>query len=124
MAIRGVPRERRVRDYAEVRGTGVITEQMAASALKLLDVDGEGFDPLDRRLLEVLIQRFDGGPAGVESLAAAIGEARDTIEDVIEPFLIQQGFLERTPRGRVASAKAYRHLGLMVPTAPGLFSGS
>ena len=126
---RGTPRIanrllRRVRDYAEVRGTGVITEQMAASALKLLDVDGEGFDPLDRRLLEVLIQRFDGGPAGVESLAAAIGEARDTIEDVIEPFLIQQGFLERTPRGRVASAKAYRHLGLMAPTAPGLFSGS
>lgn len=126
---RGTPRIanrllRRVRDYAEVRGTGVITEQMAASALKLLDVDGEGFDPLDRRLLEVLIRRFDGGPAGVESLAAAIGEARDTIEDVIEPFLIQQGFLERTPRGRVASAKAYRHLGLMAPTAPGLFSGS
>jgi len=126
---RGTPRIanrllRRVRDYAEVRGTGVITEDMAAAALKLLDVDGEGFDPLDRRLLEVLIQRFDGGPAGVESLAAAIGEARDTIEDVIEPFLIQQGFLERTPRGRVASAKAYRHLGLMAPTAPGLFSGS
>ncbi|MDP3856173.1 MAG: Holliday junction branch migration DNA helicase RuvB [Stagnimonas sp.] len=126
---RGTPRIanrllRRVRDYAEVRGTGVITEAMAAAALKLLDVDGEGFDPLDRRLLEVLIQRFDGGPAGVESLAAAIGEARDTIEDVIEPFLIQQGYLERTPRGRVAAAKAYRHLGLTPPTAPGLFSGA
>lgn len=126
---RGTPRIanrllRRVRDYAEVRGTGVITEDMAAAALKLLDVDGEGFDPLDRRLLEVLIRRFDGGPAGVESLAAAIGEARDTIEDVIEPFLIQQGFLERTPRGRVASASAYRHLGLTAPTMPGLFSGS
>jgi len=126
---RGTPRIanrllRRVRDYAEVRGTGVITEEMAAAALKLLDVDGEGFDPLDRRLLEVLIRRFDGGPAGIESLAAAIGEARDTIEDVIEPFLIQQGFLERTPRGRVASASAYRHLGLTAPATPGLFSGS
>ncbi len=94
---------------------------MAAAALRLLDVDGEGFDPLDRRLLDVLINRFGGGPAGVESLAAAIGEARDTIEDVIEPYLIQQGFLERTPRGRVAAAKAYRHLGLAAPSAPGLF---
>ena len=125
---RGTPRIanrllRRVRDYAEVRGEGVITEAMAAAALRLLDVDGEGFDPLDRRLLDVLINRFDGGPAGVESLAAAIGEARDTIEDVIEPYLIQQGFLERTPRGRVASAKAYRHLGLTAPSAPGLFGG-
>ncbi|ROH89420.1 Holliday junction branch migration DNA helicase RuvB [Stagnimonas aquatica] len=125
---RGTPRIanrllRRVRDYAEVRGEGVITEAMAAAALRLLDVDGEGFDPLDRRLLDVLINRFDGGPAGVESLAAAIGEARDTIEDVIEPYLIQQGFLERTPRGRVASAKAYRHLGLTAPSTPGLFSG-
>ncbi|TAJ55628.1 MAG: Holliday junction branch migration DNA helicase RuvB [Nevskiaceae bacterium] len=125
---RGTPRIanrllRRVRDYAEVRGEGIITEAMAAAALRLLDVDGEGFDPLDRRLLDVLINRFDGGPAGVESLAAAIGEARDTIEDVIEPYLIQQGFLERTPRGRVAAAKAYRHLGLMAPSAPGLFGG-
>jgi Holliday junction DNA helicase RuvB len=125
---RGTPRIanrllRRVRDYAEVRGEGVITEAMAAAALRLLDVDGEGFDPLDRRLLDVLINRFDGGPAGVESLAAAIGEARDTIEDVIEPYLIQQGFLERTPRGRVAAAKAYRHLGLTAPSAPGLFGG-
>lgn len=126
---RGTPRIanrllRRVRDYAEVRGTGVITEAMAAAALKMLDVDSEGFDPLDRRLLDVLIHRFDGGPAGVESLAAAIGEARDTIEDVIEPFLIQQGFLERTPRGRVASGKAYRHLGLKAPSTPGLFGGT
>ena len=106
---------RRVRDYAEVRGQGVITEAMATAALKMLDVDGEGFDPLDRRLLEILVQRFDGGPAGVESLAAALGEARDTIEDVIEPYLIQQGFLERTPRGRVAALKTYQHLGLTAP---------
>ena len=117
---RGTPRIanrllRRVRDYAEVRGQGVITEAMATAALKMLDVDGEGFDPLDRRLLEILVQRFDGGPAGVESLAAALGEARDTIEDVIEPYLIQQGFLERTPRGRVAALKTYQHLGLTAP---------
>lgn len=117
---RGTPRIanrllRRVRDYAEVKGQGVITEAIAAAALKLLDVDGEGFDPLDRRLLEILLHRFDGGPAGVESLAAALGEARDTIEDVIEPYLIQQGFLERTPRGRVAALKAYQHLGLTAP---------
>jgi len=121
---RGTPRIanrllRRVRDYAEVRGDGVITAATAAAALKMLDVDGEGFDPLDRRLLEVLVQRFDGGPAGVESLAAALGEARDTIEDVIEPYLIQQGFLERTPRGRVAAMKTYRHLGLNAPQRPG-----
>lgn len=117
---RGTPRIanrllRRVRDYAEVKGEGIITEAMAAAALKMLDVDGEGFDPLDRRLLSVLVQRFDGGPAGVDSLAAALGESRDTIEDVIEPYLIQQGFLERTPRGRVAALKAYQHLGLTVP---------
>ena len=121
---RGTPRIanrllRRVRDYAEVKGQGVITEAMAAAALKMLDVDGEGFDPLDRRLLEILIQRFDGGPAGVESLAAALGEARDTIEDVIEPYLIQQGYLERTPRGRVAALKAYQHLGLAAPKRGG-----
>ena len=117
---RGTPRIanrllRRVRDYAEVKGQGVITEAIAAAALKMLDVDGEGFDPLDRRLLEILINRFDGGPAGVESLAAALSESRDTIEDVIEPYLIQQGFLERTPRGRVAAPKAYLHLGLSAP---------
>ncbi len=124
---RGTPRIanrllRRVRDFAEVRGTGLITEAIAAAALKLLDIDGQGFDPLDRRLLTTLVQRFDGGPAGVDSLAAALGESRDTIEDVIEPFLIQQGFLERTPRGRVASVKAYQHLGLTAPArASGLF---
>ncbi|MES2682902.1 MAG: Holliday junction branch migration DNA helicase RuvB [Pseudomonadota bacterium] len=124
---RGTPRIanrllRRVRDYAEVKGQGVITEQIAAAALKMLDVDSEGFDPLDRKLLEVLMQRFDGGPAGVESLAAALSESRDTIEDVIEPYLIQQGFLERTPRGRVASLRAYQHLGLTAPKrGPELF---
>ena len=124
---RGTPRIanrllRRVRDFAEVRGDGLITEAIAAAALKLLDIDGQGFDPLDRRLLSTLVQRFDGGPAGVDSLAAALGEARDTIEDVIEPFLIQQGFLERTPRGRVASVKAYEHLGLTAPKrSPSLF---
>ena len=117
---RGTPRIanrllRRVRDYAEVKGQGVITEDIAAAALKMLDVDSEGFDPLDRRLLEILIHRFDGGPAGVESLAAALSESRDTIEDVIEPYLIQQGFLERTPRGRVAALRAYQHLGLTAP---------
>ena len=117
---RGTPRIanrllRRVRDYAEVRGDGIITLAIANAALKLLDVDGMGFDPSDRRLLQALIERFDGGPAGVESLAAALGEARDTIEDVIEPYLIQQGYLERTPRGRVASLKAYQHLGLAAP---------
>jgi Holliday junction DNA helicase RuvB len=117
---RGTPRIanrllRRVRDYAEVRSDGTISNATAAAALKMLDVDSLGFDPLDRRLLSTLIQRFDGGPAGVESLAAALGEARDTIEDVIEPFLIQQGFLERTPRGRVAALKAYQHLGLERP---------
>ncbi len=117
---RGTPRVanrllRRVRDFAEVKGQGVITEPIAAAALKMLDVDSEGFDPLDRRLLEILVQRFDGGPAGIESLAAALGESRDTIEDVIEPYLIQQGFLERTPRGRVAALKAYQHLGLTAP---------
>ena len=126
---RGTPRIanrllRRVRDFAEVRGNGVISEAIAGDALKLLDVDQQGFDPLDGRLLQVLVQRFDGGPAGVESLAAALGEARDTIEDVIEPYLIQQGFLERTPRGRVASARAYQHLGLTAPARPSdLFSG-
>ncbi len=120
---RGTPRIanrllRRVRDYAEVRGDGTISNATAAAALKMLDVDNLGFDPLDRRLLSTLIQRFDGGPAGVESLAAALGEARDTIEDVIEPFLIQQGFLERTPRGRVAALKAYQHLGIDHPNRP------
>ncbi|TXH03509.1 MAG: Holliday junction branch migration DNA helicase RuvB [Nevskiaceae bacterium] len=117
---RGTPRIanrllRRVRDYAEVRGNGVISESIAAEALKLLNVDGNGFDLMDRKLMLTLIERFDGGPAGVENLAAAIGEARDTIEDVIEPYLIQQGYLMRTPRGRVAGKLAYQHYGLKMP---------
>ncbi|MGH8273569.1 MAG: Holliday junction branch migration DNA helicase RuvB, partial [Gammaproteobacteria bacterium] len=104
---RGTPRIanrllRRVRDYAEVRADGVVSEEVAGAALDFLEVDREGFDPLDRRLLSVIIRHFDGGPVGVESLAAAIGEERGTIEDVIEPFLIQQGFLKRTSRGRMA----------------------
>jgi Holliday junction DNA helicase RuvB len=126
---RGTPRIanrllRRVRDYAEVRGNGVITEPIAAEALKLLNVDANGFDLMDRKLMLMLIERFDGGPAGVENLAAAIGEARDTIEDVIEPYLIQQGYLMRTPRGRVACKLAYQHYGLKMPSSlsgPDLF---
>ena len=127
---RGTPRIanrllRRVRDYAEVRGQGVITEIIAGEAMKMLDVDGNGFDLMDRKLLLTLIERFDGGPAGVDNLAAAIGEARDTIEDVIEPYLIQQGYLMRTPRGRVAGRLAYQHYGLKAPeklNTPDLFS--
>jgi Holliday junction DNA helicase RuvB len=126
---RGTPRIanrllRRVRDYAEVRGDGVISERIAAEALKLLDVDANGFDLMDRKLMLTLIERFDGGPAGVENLAAAIGEARDTIEDVIEPYLIQQGYLMRTPRGRIAGKLAYQHYGLKMPeklSTPDLF---
>jgi holliday junction DNA helicase RuvB len=127
---RGTPRIanrllRRVRDYAEVRADGRITEATAAEALKLLEVDTNGFDLMDRRLLLMLIERFDGGPAGLDNLAAAIGEARDTIEDVIEPYLIQQGYLMRTPRGRVAGKLAYQHYGLKMPDkleTPDLFS--
>ena len=122
---RGTPRIanrllRRVRDYAEVRGDGVITEPTAAAAMKLLDVDSNGFDLMDRKLLLALIERFDGGPAGLDNLAAAIGEARDTIEDVIEPYLIQQGYLMRTPRGRVACRLAYQHYGLKMPDRLGM----
>jgi len=120
---RGTPRIanrllRRVRDYAQMRADGRIDAAVAAAALAMLKVDAEGFDHMDRRLLAAVIERFDGGPVGVESLAAAIGEERGTIEDVIEPFLIQQGFLMRTPRGRVATQRAYRHLGLAPPAAP------
>lgn len=126
---RGTPRIanrllRRVRDYAEVRGNGIITEKIAAEALKLLDVDANGFDLMDRKLMMTLIERFDGGPAGLENLAAAIGEARETIEDVIEPYLIQQGYLMRTPRGRMAGKLAYQHYGLKMPeklNTPDLF---
>ncbi|MBL6750715.1 MAG: Holliday junction branch migration DNA helicase RuvB [Nevskia sp.] len=117
---RGTPRIanrllRRVRDYAEVRGQGAVTQPIAADAMKMLDVDTNGFDLMDRKLLMALIERFDGGPAGLDNLAAAIGEARDTIEDVIEPYLIQQGYLLRTPRGRVAGRLAYLHYGLAPP---------
>lgn len=126
---RGTPRIanrllRRVRDYAEVRASGIITAAIACDALQMLEVDTNGFDLMDRRLLLMLIERFDGGPAGLDNLAAAIGEARDTIEDVIEPYLIQQGYLMRTPRGRVAGRLAYQHYGLRVPdklTTPDLF---
>ena len=120
---RGTPRIanrllRRVRDYAEVKGDGRITRQVADLALAMLDVDPLGLDVMDRKLLEAIIHRFDGGPVGLDNLAAAIGEERETIEDVIEPYLIQQGFLQRTPRGRMATASAFRHLGLNPPPGP------
>jgi Holliday junction DNA helicase RuvB len=117
---RGTPRIvnrllRRVRDFAEVRADGVITEAVAVSAMDMLDVDPHGFDAMDRRLLQTIIEKFDGGPVGIESLAAALGEERGTIEDVLEPFLIQQGFMMRTARGRVATRNAYLHFGLTPP---------
>lgn len=114
---RGTPRIanrllRRVRDYADVRNGGIISINVAKQALSMLDVDDAGFDYLDRKLLSAVIERFDGGPVGLDNLAAAIGEERDTIEDVLEPYLIQQGFLQRTPRGRIATSQTYRHFGL------------
>ena len=117
---RGTPRIanrllRRVRDYAEVKGTGRIDETVARAALDLLEVDPQGFDALDRKLLSTIIEKFDGGPVGIESLSAAVGEERGTLEDVIEPFLIQQGFLMRTSRGRMTTRSAYLHFGLKVP---------
>jgi len=117
---RGTPRIanrllRRARDYAEVKGDGVITGDMADRALNMLHVDSEGFDHMDRRLLLAMIEKFDGGPVGVDSLAAAISEERDTIEDVLEPYLIQQGYMMRTPRGRVVTRAAYLHFGLTLP---------
>ena len=126
---RGTPRIanrllRRVRDFAEVRSDGNITAETARAAMKMLDVDSNGFDLMDRKLLMTLIERFEGGPAGIDNLAAAIGEARDTIEDVIEPYLIQQGYLMRTPRGRMAGKLAYQHYGLKPPArleTPDLF---
>jgi Holliday junction DNA helicase RuvB len=124
---RGTPRIanrllRRVRDYAQVKGDGQIDLGLADRALKMLDVDPQGFDVMDRKLLEAVIHRFAGGPVGLDNVAAAIGEEAGTIEDVIEPYLIQQGYLQRTPRGRVATAAAWRHLGLAPPAAgPGLF---
>jgi Holliday junction DNA helicase RuvB len=120
---RGTPRIanrllRRVRDYAQVRADGVITASAAKAALDMLKIDAEGFDTLDRRLLQLIIEHFDGGPVGVESMAAALSEERGTIEDVVEPFLIQQGYLMRTARGRIATHKAYAHLGLKAPRKP------
>jgi Holliday junction DNA helicase RuvB len=127
---RGTPRIanrllRRVRDYAEVKSDGVINQTAAGAALSMLDVDPQGLDLMDRKLLDAIIHKFDGGPVGVDSLAAAIGEERDTIEDVIEPYLIQHGYLQRTPRGRMATQTTWRHLGLTPPGAaatPDLFS--
>lgn len=121
---RGTPRIanrllRRVRDFAEVRGTGHITKPIADLALNLLDVDEHGFDHQDRRLLLTMIEKFDGGPVGVDSLAAAISEERHTIEDVLEPYLIQQGYIMRTPRGRVVTRHAYLHFGLNIPSRMG-----
>jgi len=117
---RGTPRIanrllRRVRDYAQVKADGRIDERVAQAALDMLEVDPHGLDGLDRKLLSTIIEKFDGGPVGIESISAAIGEERGTIEDVIEPFLIQQGFLMRTARGRLATRKAYLHLGLRAP---------
>lgn len=117
---RGTPRVanrllRRVRDFAEVRRQGTVDGEVAIEAMNMLDVDKLGLDILDRKLLHVLLDRFDGGPAGIESLAASLGEARDTLEDVVEPYLLQQGLLERTPRGRIIGRRAYEHLGLKPP---------
>jgi Holliday junction DNA helicase RuvB len=123
---RGTPRIanrllRRVRDFAEVQADGIVTGGVAISAMDMLQVDPNGFDAMDRRLLQTIIEKFDGGPVGIESLAAAVGEERGTIEDVLEPYLIQQGFIMRTARGRVATKSAYLHLGLR-PTTPDALS--
>jgi Holliday junction DNA helicase RuvB len=129
---RGTPRIanrllRRVRDYAEVNARraggesaqATVTREVADQALAMLDVDRMGFDVMDRKLLLSVLEKFDGGPVGLDNLAAAIGEERDTIEDVLEPYLIQQGYLQRTPRGRVATLSAYRHFGLAAPKPTG-----
>jgi len=121
---RGTPRIvnrllRRVRDYAEVRAAGRITHEVADAALSMLDVDVLGLDVMDRKLLRCVLDKFAGGPVGIDNLSAAIGEERDTIEDVLEPFLIQQGFLQRTNRGRIATALSYRHFGLVPPAVAG-----
>jgi len=119
---RGTPRIanrllRRVRDYAQVKSDGQVSADIADAALQMLDVDKLGFDVMDRKLLQAVLEKFGGGPVGLDNLAAAIGEERDTIEDVLEPYLIQQGYLMRTPRGRVATSLAYQHFGLKVPKA-------
>jgi len=129
---RGTPRIanrllRRVRDYAEVKAQGTVDAAVAGAALTMLEVDPQGLDLMDRKLLEAIVHKFDGGPVGVDSLAAAIGEERDTIEDVIEPYLIQHGYLQRTPRGRMATQTTWRHLGLAAPAGTqsgGLFEGT
>jgi Holliday junction DNA helicase RuvB len=120
---RGTPRVglrllRRVRDFAQVRGDGVVTRALAAEALALLDVDPLGMDDLDRRVLRAIIEKFGGGPVGLETIAASISEEADTIMDVVEPYLLQLGFLDRTPRGRTATRRAYEHLGLPYPDRP------
>jgi Holliday junction DNA helicase RuvB len=122
---RGTPRVanrllRRVRDYAQVKGTGVITAELASAALDLLEVDHAGLDRLDRKILETICSKFGGGPVGLSTLAAAIDEEQDTLEDVYEPYLLREALIERTPRGRVATARAYEHLGLPVPERPRL----
>jgi Holliday junction DNA helicase RuvB len=129
---RGTPRIanrllRRVRDFAEVKAQGVVTRGVADAGLRMLDVDQVGFDLMDRKLLLAVLEKFGGGPVGLDNLAAAIGEERDTIEDVLEPYLIQQGYLQRTPRGRMATLSAYRHFGLAAPPqagGPDLFDAS
>ena len=118
---RGTPRIanrllRRGRDYADVRNNSIISSEIAKQALSMLDVDSEGFDFMDIKLLQAIVERFDGGPVGLDNLAAAIGEERDTIEDVLEPYLIQQGFLQRTPRGRIATQRTYEHLKRFAPS--------
>ena len=123
---RGTPRIanrllRRVRDYAQVKSDGKVGVSEASAALDMLSIDNHGFDPMDRRMLMTMIEKFDGGPVGIDSLAAAISEERDTLEDVLEPYLIQQGFIMRTPRGRVVTQHAYRHFGLQPSRREGLF---
>jgi Holliday junction DNA helicase RuvB len=125
---RGTPRIanrllRRVRDFAEVKADGHVTREVADAALTMLDVDHVGFDVMDRKLLLSVLEKFAGGPVGVDNLAAAIGESRDTIEDVLEPYLIQQGYLMRTPRGRVATPAAWRHFGLAAESSAAPASG-
>ena len=117
---RGTPRIanrllRRVRDYAQVKGDGTVNHACADAALNMLSVDAQGFDHMDRRLLLTLLETYEGGPVGVDSLAASIGEERDTIEDVLEPYLMQQGYITRTPRGRMATKLAYLHFGIDLP---------
>lgn len=121
---RGTPRVanrllRRVRDFAEVRADGIITREVADSSLKMLSVDDLGLDSLDRKIISTIIEKFDGGPVGLDTLATIVGEEAGTVEDVYEPFLVQQGFIHRTPRGRMATGRAYEHLGLLAPKADG-----